>query len=92
MSPYPYRGVRVNGKVKVSKVDKASPPVCFAFGGNGCQWPEMGRSLYSSSAVFKETLDQCIESGRKVGVDLAPLLIEKVQDKSKFGASHGIAY
>ncbi|MDJ0845095.1 type I polyketide synthase [Crocosphaera sp.] len=37
------------------------PPVTFMFSGQGSQYPNMGRELYQSEAVFREQIDDCAE-------------------------------
>lgn len=89
---YPYRGTCVQGRHVVSKIDlqAGEPPVWFVFGGNGCQWLGMAKSLYDASAVFHQALDRCIQVGRSVGVDLAPLLIDtKDSVADSFSPAHG---
>ncbi|XP_033641999.1 phenolphthiocerol synthesis polyketide synthase type I Pks15/1-like [Asterias rubens] len=38
---------------------QGKPKVCFVFPGQGQQWVDMGRKLYSSESVFRETIDSC---------------------------------
>jgi acyl transferase domain-containing protein/acyl carrier protein len=37
----------------------AAPLVVFVFGGQGAQWPGMGRSLLQTEPVFRATLERC---------------------------------
>ncbi|MGB7330381.1 MAG: aminotransferase class III-fold pyridoxal phosphate-dependent enzyme, partial [Terriglobales bacterium] len=55
-----------------------NPTVSFLFPGQGAQHPNMGRELYESEHVFRETVDQCAEILRApLGEDLGPLLYPK---------------
>jgi acyl transferase domain-containing protein/acyl carrier protein len=50
-------------------------PVAFLFPGLGSHYPGMGRGLYQSEPVFRETVDQCAEILRPIlGVDLRDVL------------------
>jgi acyl transferase domain-containing protein/acyl-CoA synthetase (AMP-forming)/AMP-acid ligase II/acyl carrier protein/NAD(P)-dependent dehydrogenase (short-subunit alcohol dehydrogenase family) len=50
---------------KVDKVFKGvvntqkAPPLAFVFAGQGSQYVNMGRTLYDSSRVFRDAMDQC---------------------------------
>jgi amino acid adenylation domain-containing protein len=63
-----------------------SPTVSFLFPGQGAQHPNMGRELYESERVFRETVDQCAEILRsRLGEDLRSLLYPQgaVSDDAK---------
>jgi phthiocerol/phenolphthiocerol synthesis type-I polyketide synthase E len=50
-------------------------PVAFLFPGLGSHYPGMGRGLYESELVFRETVDRCAEILRPIlGVDLREIL------------------
>jgi amino acid adenylation domain-containing protein len=52
-----------------------NPMVSFLFPGQGSQHPNMGRELYESERVFRESVDQCAEILRApLGEDLRSLL------------------
>ncbi len=54
---------------------KADRPVAFLFTGQGSQYAGMGRDLYGSEAVYRETLDRCAELLRPhLGLDLREVL------------------
>jgi len=41
-----------------STSSSASPPIIFVFAGQGPQHPNMGRSLYAGSSVFRKSIDE----------------------------------
>jgi acyl transferase domain-containing protein len=50
-------------------------PVAFLFPGLGSHYPGMGRGLYATEPVFRETVDRCAEILRPIlGVDLREVL------------------
>jgi amino acid adenylation domain-containing protein len=52
-----------------------NPTVSFLFPGQGAQHPNMGRELYESERVFRDSVDQCAEILRApLGADLRSLL------------------
>ena len=40
---------------------KDNPVVCFLFPGQGSQHPNMGREIYATERVFRESVDRCAE-------------------------------
>ncbi|HST63063.1 MAG TPA: type I polyketide synthase, partial [Longimicrobium sp.] len=53
----------------------AARPVAFLFPGLGSHYPGMGRGLYETEPVFRETVDRCAEILRPhVGADLRDVL------------------
>jgi len=60
----------------------SSPPVVFMFSGQGSQYVNMGRELYESEEVFRESLDLCAEHLlATLGVDLRKILYPLDADK-----------
>lgn len=63
----------------VARGDSAS--VVFLFPGGGAQYPGMGRDLYDSEPVYRQTVDACLAHARsKLGLDLRPLLFPAAAD------------
>ncbi|MBD5657696.1 MAG: acyltransferase domain-containing protein, partial [Candidatus Eremiobacteraeota bacterium] len=57
------------------------PAVAFLFPGQGAQYVGMGRELYATNAVFRDTVDQCAEIVRPLlGVDILTLLYPEQED------------
>lgn len=49
----------LNGGVQPGKAAAEAPRVAFLFSGQGAQYVNMGRGLYESEPLFRQTLDQC---------------------------------
>ena len=55
--------------------DAKDREVVFVFPGQGSQYPNMGRGLYESSLVFRQTMDECSEILKHhLGLDLRDIL------------------
>ncbi|MFY0567269.1 SDR family NAD(P)-dependent oxidoreductase [Archangium lansingense] len=53
----------------------SAPSAVFMFPGGGAQYPDMGRGLYASEKVFRESVDRCCELLRpRLGFDLRPVM------------------
>ncbi len=65
-------------------VPAAPPPVVFMFPGGGAQYPNMGRQIYASEAVFREHVDAVlaiVETDE--GLDLRPWLFPDPGDEAR---------
>ncbi len=50
-------------------------PVIFLFSGQGAQYPGMGRDLYETESIYRDTVDECAEFLRELlGFDIRSLL------------------
>ncbi|MCH6257204.1 SDR family NAD(P)-dependent oxidoreductase [Puniceicoccaceae bacterium K14] len=58
-------GKNIEGVVQGSLDSELQKPLVFVYTGMGPQWWAMGRELYSSEAIFQETLNQCDEVFRE---------------------------
>ncbi|HEX2204816.1 MAG TPA: type I polyketide synthase, partial [Longimicrobium sp.] len=66
-------------------------PVAFLFPGLGSHYPGMGRGLYASEPVFRETVDRCAEILRpRLGVDLREVLYPGDGEAEEGGAGPSI--
>lgn len=55
--------------------DTEPGPVIFVFPGQGCQYINMGKELYSQERVFREQVDRCAEILRsELGLDMREIL------------------
>ncbi|MBW8687215.1 SDR family NAD(P)-dependent oxidoreductase [Chitinophaga rhizophila] len=55
--------------------DKAKPAVVFMFSGQGAQYVNMYRGLYTTEPTFRQTVDQCFQLVRGInGVDLSSIV------------------
>ena len=62
--------------------DARQREIVFAFPGQGSQFANMGRGLYQSSIVFRETIDQCCEILTPfLGLDLRRLLYPESEEQ-----------
>jgi len=52
-------GRDVAGLVRNQIVEHTRPRVAFLFTGQGAQYPDMGRQLYDTQPVFRQTIEQC---------------------------------
>ncbi len=78
----PREGKRLSARLKPLE----NPAIAFLFPGQGSQYPNMGRELYQTEQVFRETVDRCAEILRApLGEDLRTLLYpaESVSDEAK---------
>nr|VFJ43004.1 MAG: Acyl transferase domain-containing protein [Candidatus Kentron sp. DK] len=58
----------------IGKAEGEAPRVAFLFTGQGSQYVGMGRGLYGTEPLFRETLARCDEILRPLGVPLLDLL------------------
>jgi phthiocerol/phenolphthiocerol synthesis type-I polyketide synthase E len=48
-------------RVFTAQAGRKDPPVAFMFPGQGAQYVNMGKELYTTEAVFRDQIDQCAE-------------------------------
>ena len=66
---------RKSNKIAMGKTMPNKPSVVFLFPGQGSQYPNMGRMLYSGEAVFRNEVDHCSEILKNhLGLDLRTIL------------------
>ncbi|HLL46554.1 MAG TPA: type I polyketide synthase, partial [Longimicrobiaceae bacterium] len=77
---------RARDRVFGDAAPETSRPVVFLFPGLGSHYAGMGRGLYETEPVFRETVDRCAEILRpRLGLDLREVLYppEEAADKEK---------
>jgi amino acid adenylation domain-containing protein len=74
--------------IPTSAADGEQRSLVFMFSGQGAQYVGMGRTLYRDEAVFRETIDRCVEALREpLGRDLRELLFPAPGDADLAAAS-----
>ena len=64
--------------------EKQDRPVCFLFPGQGSQYAGMGRDLYETESVFRESVDRCAEIlSAPLGLDIRELLFATGEDATQ---------
>jgi acyl transferase domain-containing protein len=69
--------------------ERGDPPVVFMFPGQGAQYPNMGRELYDTEQVFRDTIDECadhLRAGGHLGEDLRAALYPRAGDEAEAAA------
>lgn len=72
-----------NNEYQIAKLPETPPKIAFLFTGGGSETPKMGKVLYETQPVFKEVIDNCIQTvHQELGVSLLDLLFGE-QDITK---------
>lgn len=62
--------------------EETQSQVVFLFPGQSAQYPDMGRELYESEAVFRDAVDRCCRMLEgELGVDLREVIFPRVNDE-----------
>ncbi|MDN9011592.1 type I polyketide synthase [Brevibacillus laterosporus] len=68
-----YQGT--SGELIVEGKVVQSPSVVFMFSGQGSQYVNMGRELYETEKIFRETVDYCaLQVTKQIGIDIRELM------------------
>ena len=75
------------GRLLVGHREKEPGPMTFVFPGQGCQYINMGRELYSRERVFREQVDLCADILKpELGLDLRDILYPKPENADSAAA------
>lgn len=68
--------------VASSKVVGPHPKIGFVFSGNGSQWPGMGREMYQTNAVFRDSMDRLDDIFQRLaGWSVVDLILSETHDE-----------
>ena len=79
-------GSAIANEYRLACSPSENPDVYFLFPGQGSQYPNMGREIYETEPIFRDTVDRCAEILRPhLGADLRKLLYppEGASDEAK---------
>ncbi|HEY6351463.1 MAG TPA: beta-ketoacyl synthase N-terminal-like domain-containing protein [Candidatus Angelobacter sp.] len=75
------------GRLLVGHREKEPGPVTFLFPGQGCQYINMGKELYSHERVFRGQVDRCAEILKpELGLDLREILYPTAENAASAAA------